>query len=81
MIWSIIILLLVVIILILVLAVLYVAKRATYLSTKEKEMINFTIDIYLDYGEELDVLSDKHEIIAAELTKLKNKLNGEQEKR
>lgn len=81
MIWSIIILLLVVIILILVVVIFYVVKRATYLSTKEKEIITFTIDIYLDYGEELDVLSDKHEIIAAELTKLKNKLNGEQEKR
>lgn len=81
MIWSIIILLLVIVIVILTLIIFYVAKRATYLSSKEREMINFTIDIYLDYGEELDVLSNKHEIIAAELNKLKNKLNGEREKR
>lgn len=76
MIWSIIILLLVIVILILAITIYYVFKRSTYLSEREKEMVNFAIDIYIDYGEELDVLSDKHDIIVKELNKLKRKLNN-----
>lgn len=71
-----IILLLLIIILILSITVLYVAKNATYLSDTSKELINFVIDMYIQYGEEINITSeDKHDIIVNKLNKLKEKLN------
>ena len=67
--------LLIVIILLLSIAILYFVKKATYLSKKEKDFINFSIDMYIDYAEELKINSEnEHNLIVKELKKIKEKL-------
>ena len=52
----------------------YVAKKATYLSKKEKEFIEFVIDMYLQYGKEINIASEQyHDIIIQELKKIKER--------
>lgn len=62
-------------ILVLSIALVIVIKKATYLSKKKKDIIIFTIDMYLDYGEQIDIIDkEKHPIIIEELEKVKLKL-------
>ena len=69
------IIILVLIILLLTIALLRVIKKATYLSDKEKDMVLFSIDMYVDYGEEIGITDEKqHPIIVDELTKIKKKI-------
>jgi hypothetical protein len=72
---------LIIIILIIILIFTYnvynLLKNKFILSDKDKEFIIFTIDMYLRYGEELDIIpEDKHEIIVENLTNIKNKINN-----
>ena len=70
----IVILLLVVIIALLAVALYLFAKKSTYISDKEKEFIVFVIDIFSEYGDDLDVQSkDQHEKLVEELNKIKTK--------
>lgn len=71
--WIIIFILLLIIVL-LVSALLYVVKKAMYLSRKEKDFLIFVIDIYIDYAEELKLNSiQEHNLIVGQLNRLKNK--------
>lgn len=64
------------VILFLSIALVSVIKKATYLSKKEKDMVNFTIDMYIEYGEEIGITDEKqHPIIVDELEKIKKKIN------
>jgi len=64
------------VILLLSIALVMVIKKATYLSNKEKDMIKFSIDMYVDYGEEIGITDEKqHPIIVNELEKIKKKIN------
>ena len=63
------------IILLLSISVIWVIQKATYLSDKEKDMIIFSIDMYVEYGEEIGITDEKqHPIIIDELTKIKKKI-------
>lgn len=69
---NIIILLLVIIIILLIILCFYIMKKTTYLSKKEKEFIEFAIDMYIDYSEELKITSpEDHELIIKNLEKIK----------
>jgi competence protein ComGF len=69
-----IILLLIVIILLLSIGLYVVIKKATYLSKKQKEFIIFAIDMYVEYAEELDIVSpEKHEQIVKQLKQIKER--------
>ena len=71
--WLIIILLLL-IIAGLVFVILYIIKKTTYLTKNEKQYLDFVVDIYINYAEELDiVVEDKHEKIVQELEKIRKK--------
>lgn len=49
-------------------------KKSIYLSDKEKEFIVFTMEIFIEHGEELGIQSkDQHEKLAKELEKIKQK--------
>lgn len=70
----IIILLMVIVILILSLSLFYFIKKSTYLTNKEKEFINFVIDIYEKYSMDLGVQSeDQHKKLCEELNKIKER--------
>lgn len=46
------------------------------MSEKEKEFLDFTITMYVDYGEEIQINSkEQHDIIVKELEKIKNKIS------
>jgi hypothetical protein len=52
----------------------YIAKKATYLSKKEKEFLEFAISMYIDYSKQLDIISEQHhDIIIQELKKIKER--------
>jgi len=58
----------------LVFAILYMIKKATYLTKNEKQYLDFAVDIYINYAEELNiVVEDKHEKIVQELEKIRKK--------
>lgn len=64
------------IILILSISILHVIKKATYFNKKDKELINFVIDMYIEYGEEINIISeDKHDVLVEKLNELKNELS------
>jgi hypothetical protein len=70
----IIILLLVVIILLLALTLFKIIKSSVYLRDKEKEFLNFVIDIYIEYADDLGIQSkEQHKKIVEELNKIKTK--------
>jgi hypothetical protein len=72
-----IILILSVIILLLSLALYTFIKKSIYLNNKEKEFINFVIDIFEQYGDDLGIQSkEEFELICKELDKIKNILNN-----
>lgn len=72
-----IILFLVLIIVLLSTGVYFFIKKSIYLSDKEKEFIIFTMDIFIEYGEDLGIQSkEQHEKLVGELNKIKkNKLS------
>ena len=52
----------------------YVARKATYLSKKEKEFIDFTLEMYINYGSEINIIpKEHHEVMLKELEKLREK--------
>jgi len=66
--------LLVLIILLLSAGIYYLIKNSIYLSDKEKEFIVFTMDIFIEYGEDLGIQSkEQHEKLVEELNKIKEK--------
>ena len=71
--WGIIILILVLLILLLVIALLKLINKATYLSKKEKEFLEFAVDMYINYSKELNIHSpEEHDIIVRNLEKIRN---------
>jgi len=51
-------------------------KKVPYLSKKEKDFIEFAIDMYIQYAEELEISSkEHHDIVVKELEKIKNKFS------
>lgn len=71
--WLLIIIILTLIILLLSFGLVLIIKNATYLSKKEKDMVIFSIDMYIDYGDEIGITDEKqHPIIIDELKKIKN---------
>lgn len=55
-------------------SIYYFIKKSIYLSDKEKEFIIFTMDIFIEYGEDLGIQSkDEHEKLSKELNKIKEK--------
>lgn len=52
-------------------------KKFTYLSIRDKKIIEFVIDIYIDYGKEIDVIDEEnHDKIINDLTELKKRLGN-----
>ena len=69
-----IILFLVLIIILLSASIYYLIKKSIYLSDKEKEFVVFTMDIFIEYGEDLGIQSkEQHEKLVEELNKIKEK--------
>ena len=63
------------IILTLSIAIILIIKKATYLSKKNRDLIIFVIDMYIQYGEEIGITSqDKHSALIIELNKIREKL-------
>lgn len=49
-------------------------RKSTFIPDKDKEFIEFTIDMYIQYAEDLDIHSPKqHKKIVEQLEKIKNK--------
>jgi len=72
--YIIVIILLLFIVLFLSISIWHLIKKSIYLSDKEKELINFIIDIFVDYADDLGIQSkDQHEKISKELNNLRNK--------
>ena len=65
------------IIILLSFALLLLLKKGKFFTKKEIDFIIFVIDMYTQYGEELDIHAlGQHEKIVKELEKLKQKLNN-----
>lgn len=55
-------------------ALVRITKNMVYLTEKEKDFINFTIDIYINFGEELGVESkEEHDRLVEILKKIQDK--------
>ena len=58
----------------LALALFFFVRKSEYIPDKDKEFIEFTIDMYLQYAEELEINSPKqHKVIVTQLERIKNK--------
>lgn len=69
--------LLLIIIILLSIAILFLIKKALYLSDKEKEFIFFVMEMYIQYATELNIHSkDKHDKIVDELNKIRKKIEN-----
>ena len=65
---------LVLIVFVLSISIFFIIKKSIYLSDKEREFILFTMDIFIEYGEDLGVQSkEQHEKLVNELNKIKEK--------
>ena len=72
---NVVILLLVIIIIILSLIIYTFLNKFKFLSKSDIEIIDFIIDIYIDYGNKLDLYDEeKHKIIIKNLEKIKKNL-------
>ena len=72
--YMIIILILSLIILLLTVSIYYILKKTKLLSKTDVELIQFIIDIYIEYGASLKLYDErKHYIIIQKLKDLKNK--------
>ena len=58
----------------------YYIRKSTYLTNKEKEFIEFAVNMYIKYAEELEITSpEQHEYLVKELNKIKKRyLNNEE---
>lgn len=66
--------LLVTAVLVLSLSLYYYIRKSTYLTDKEKEFIDFVIDMYIQYAEELEIHSkEQHAKISKQLEEIKKK--------
>lgn len=55
-------------------AFLLYMKKSTFISDKDKEFIDFTIDMYIQYAKDLDIHSPKqHQKIVEKLKDIKRK--------
>lgn len=74
-IWSIIVIIILsVSVLLLALALYHFVRKSTYIPDKDKEFIEFTIDMYVQYAEDLNIHSPKqHKKIVEQLERIKNK--------
>ena len=65
-------------VLLLALALLYFVRKSDYIPDKDKEFIEFTIDMYVQYAEDLKINSPKqHKAIVEQLKRIKKKhFNG-----
>lgn len=71
--WSVIILLILIIAGLTVSSLLLV-RKVTPLSKKEKEFIEFAVNMYIKYAEELEITSpEQHEYLVKELEKIKKR--------
>ncbi len=59
-------------------ASIFILLRKTIIfSKKEKEYINFVIDVFCDFGDDLGIQSkDQHKKLVDELNKIKQKINN-----
>lgn len=65
---------LLIIILLLSIALVYITKNMVFFTKKEKDFINFTIDVYSDFGEELGVESkEEHDKLVTILKDIQKK--------
>lgn len=72
--YIIIIVVLLVVAILLSIALVRITKNMVYLTEKEKDFINFTIDIYINFGEELGVESkEEHDRLVEILKKIQDK--------
>jgi flagellar basal body-associated protein FliL len=73
--WSIIVIIILsVSVFLLALALYYFVRKSTYIPDKDKEFIEFTIDMYIQYAEDLDIHSPKqHKKIVEQLERIKTK--------
>ena len=71
---TLIILVLVVVILLLSISYFKLIKKTTYLPDKDKEIIDFTIEMYIKYAKDLDIQSEEqHDLLVKELNRIKEK--------
>lgn len=69
-----IIILLLIIVLTLSISLFFFIKKSDYISDKDKEFIEFVIDMYIQYAEELEIHSKaQHKKIVEKLEEIKNK--------
>lgn len=68
----------IILILIIILVLVYkIYKNNLILCDRDKDFIVFTIDMYIEYAEELEIDSgDKHEVIVGKLNRIKETING-----
>jgi len=77
----IIIILLCVALIVLAVAHAFYIKKSTFIPDKDKEFLEFTIDMYIQYAEELEINSPKqHKVIVEQLERIKNKYFKQNEK-
>ena len=56
-------------------------RKSTFIPDKDKEFLEFTIDMYIQYAEELEINSPKqHKVIIEQLERIKNKYLNKNEK-
>lgn len=66
--------LLVIAVLVLSLSLYFYIRKSTYLTDKEKDFIDFVIDMYIQYAEELEIHSkEQHAKISEQLEDIKKK--------
>lgn len=69
---EIVVLILSVIILILSISIFYLLKFSMFIFGSDKELIEFVVDIYIEFGEKLNLYDkNKHDIIVKKLEKFK----------
>ena len=80
--WSIIVIVILsVSVLLLALALYFFVRKSTYIPDKDKEFIEFTMDMYIQYAEDLNIHSPKqHEKIVEQLERIKKKHFKQDEK-
>jgi hypothetical protein len=81
MLWIVLTFILLLIVLLLSIGILRIVKKATFMSDKDKEFLEFTISMYINYAKELNIQSPKqHDIIVNELEKIRKRYNINKEK-
>ena len=61
-------------VLVLSLSLFFYIRKSTYLTNKEKEFVEFAIDMYVQYAEDLEIHSEEQHVkIVKQLEDIKNK--------